>query len=1045
MIKNKGKIRCKDCGKEIELIDIKNDNRKGTVVAYYVCPCNDKKKQVNTKFKTALEAQGRVFLMLCAVLLGVILTISFVYALDFKNDNKKTFEKGDLKYGKIIIWDTGQIGGDKKVVEITLLENSDNCGITCYAQGTIIINEKINILDKIRFNKQSRNKKDLWYYGSIKEYKFFIKQNGNWVEYNNQKLNKGTYEWRLEGKKNFYETVDWLATFYGYEIDEWALWAGVDAPTGYWTFNDSSGTIAMDSTPNSFNGTINGAIAWNTTNSKLGESAITFHGITTEYVNITRDSAFPSGNFTFSIWINSFNYADIGTQTLITTSDISGNDFFWTLRSTGNTTLNIDGVTGFQLGNDEWEDYKWQHLVLKRLNNNITLWKNGTLVANATNAGTIDLEDWNIGLRQIDLANPFNGSIDEIGIWNRSLTDEEILDLWNNGNGLTFGDVAGIEVILNEPQNSTTSQNQTITFNSTLNPSGGTLQNATFYVWFTNESLFNKTTITSFTTNNHTILNFSNLVPNNYLWNVFGCEDIDCAFAASNFTFNYASIINTFIYNDTFLEGTSQSFIINATVPSGKVPTNGILNFNGTNYSATITSINTAITGDEYKINSTISIPAFASSGNKTINMYWNFSEFRENATALPYVNSFQLGLCNETLTTKFLNITFQDEDNLTRLNASIPNAQFVYYTDSISLNKTFTYINNTDNFEYDFCATPNVTINVIPYLQYKKGIVYPQRIWSPAVQNYSNVTINQVLYLLESADGQYVTIQVINSADQVISGVAVNATRTIDGSDTIVGTGNTGSDGTITFWLNPDFSHIFSFSKTGYTDYTTTFAPTQSSYTITLAGGTAATNSSIRGINYWVLPTNSTLFNDTDVSFIFNLTSSYWDVSEYGFSLRLANGTIMSGGSTGVEGTPLTLSYNVNNQTIIYMDYYWVIEGAYTNASRYWVVINSELTGWSIANLFIDLKNYMDYGFFGIDDFGKYFIVFIIMFVSVGIMSYKFGLTSPLTISTLTFGIIFFFDVVVDMIPSIRGINNLLTYLAAVILVMVIFREIQT
>ena len=86
-----------------------------------------------------------------------------------------------------------------------------------------------------------------------------------------------------------------------------------------------------------------------------------------------------------------------------------------------------------------------------------------------------------------------------------------------------------------------------------------------------------------------------------------------------------------------------------------------------------------------------------------------------------------------------------------------------------------------------------------------------------------------------------------------------------------------------------------------------------------------------------------------------------------------------------------------------------------------------------------------MDYGFFGIDDFGKYFIVFIIMFVSVGIMSYKFGLTSPLTISTLTFGIIFFFDVVVDMIPSIRGINNLLTYLAAVILVMVIFREIQT
>jgi len=81
----------------------------------------------------------------------------------------------------------------------------------------------------------------------------------------------------------------------------------------------------------------------------------------------------------------------------------------------------------------------------------------------------------------------------------------------------------------------------------------------------------------------------------------------------------------------------------------------------------------------------------------------------------------------------------------------------------------------------------------------------------------------------------------------------------------------------------------------------------------------------------------------------------------------------------------------------------------------------------------------------FGIDNFGRSLIVFLILFLSVGIMSYKYGFTSPIAISTLVFAIIFFFDIVVDIIPEIRGIDNLLTYLSALVLVIVIFREVQT
>lgn len=89
--------------------------------------------------------------------------------------------------------------------------------------------------------------------------------------------------------------------------------------------------------------------------------------------------------------------------------------------------------------------------------------------------------------------------------------------------------------------------------------------------------------------------------------------------------------------------------------------------------------------------------------------------------------------------------------------------------------------------------------------------------------------------------------------------------------------------------------------------------------------------------------------------------------------------------------------------------------------------------------------------GLFGIDDFGRYFIAFLVIFISVGIMSYKYGLTSPLTITTATFLIVFFLDVVVGFIPPLLTIGdgyeveNLLTFLSGIILIIFIFKEVNS
>ncbi|GAG54645.1 unnamed protein product, partial [marine sediment metagenome] len=162
--------------------------------------------------------------------------------------------------------------------------------------------------------------------------------------------------------------------------------------------------------------------------------------------------------------------------------------------------------------------------------------------------------------------------------------------------------------------------------------------------------------------------------------------------------------------------------------------------------------------------------------------------------------------------------------------------------------------------------------------IQYKNSSA-PQRTFDPPFTTFSNVTTDQTLYLLSSADGIYVTFQVINVAEQPIADVVVNASRVIAGSIEIVGQGITGADGGVTFWLNPDFLHTLTFVASGYEQYTTSLTPTQSSYTITLGGEAVVEISDYqRGMVYSIEPTFQ-LFNHTAYNFNFTLASAYWDV----------------------------------------------------------------------------------------------------------------------------------------------------------------------
>lgn len=588
---------------------------------------------------------------------------------------------------------------------------------------------------------------------------------------------------------------------------------------------------------------------------------------------------------------------------------------------------------------------EWYFVCVTFNDTNMSIYTNGSIHGSKAVNNSITDDIITVGEMTL-MSDQFNGTIDEVGVWNRTLQPSEVQQLYNDHNGVTF-------------------------------------------------------------------------VP-----------------LSSSVTINWT------LYNTTAYETSIESYVMNTTFndPGGYTSLTAQLYLNGTAYDATKSGVSI---WNQWNV--TFEIPNITAEYNNSIEWVVNFtnstgSYYFNSSIETQYVNFTQLVLCNATYTNRLLNFTFKDED-LNDMTGEITTSSFIYYLTNGNYTKSFTYVNTTENPNYEFCTVPNRPFKIDYTISYSNS-THPQRTYNPGLSTFANITNNITLYLLSEDDGQYVTFQVLNTAGQALDGTVVTANRTISGSTTEIGTGTTGDDGGVTFWLNPDFSHTFTFNNTAYPLYTTTLTPTQTTYTITLGETSSVSSDFLKGIRSYITPKANELFNDTSYSFTFNITSEYWTVTEFGFDLRLANGSVAGSDSSNTPGTAAKVTYNVNNQSIIYMDYYWIIGGNTTEGSRYWVISNTGNTQWSIKNFFTNLTTYMNSGIFGINDFTKLVIVFIFLFGMVGLMSYKYGLTNPMLVTGSIFAIVFFFDIVVDIIPAIRGIDNMLTYLAGILFIGTVLKE---
>ncbi len=448
----------------------------------------------------------KLFLFL---VLGMFM-ISFASAglLDF---NKKSFDESQGEYGKVIIDDWFGLG---KQAELQLTENTELCkkGICEAKIPEFILYEDDVLIEDIRFIGSQP-----------KEYAIYV----NDKIYNvGEEVEAGTYEVRIVGELKIFHSTDWQIKVAGYWIEEYALWTAEDGLQSYYALDGTAGVV-VDSL-GSNDGTNTGA---DRGTAGVINNSFDFESSESDYVDIPQKDY---SDFTVNLWMNP--ETSFGANWGHIVADQDGNDRIM-IKSGTTLTMQVDGAEVDTSGITSHAGV-FRMYTLTRAGTQFMVYVNGTQIGTNTtvsaNTFTIDSFARKQGASSIDF---FDGKMDEIGFWNRSLTEEEITELYNSGQGTSFG-TNPIITTLNSPADNKVISTLNTIFNASSSVSSG-VEIINMSLWTNQSGTFqaeNSTTGLSGQTNN-TLWDHNLGSEGSFLWNVQSCGDNNnCSFAASNRT-----------------------------------------------------------------------------------------------------------------------------------------------------------------------------------------------------------------------------------------------------------------------------------------------------------------------------------------------------------------------------------------------------------------------------------------------------------------------------------------------------------------------------
>lgn len=241
----------------------------------------------------------------------------------------------------------------------------------------------------------------------------------------------------------------------------------------HWSFDDCTMT---DLTENGYDGTIHGDI---TCISGIKNSAITFSAESEAYATLAK-TLDPNETKAFSFWINSIGFHDKDDYSVIISKyNWYGDRSFWLDSADNDNQISRISVVFYHNGASYDGDYLnsyypetpddetveviineplefgiWNHVVVNVLDTEIQMWINGKMVTRKERV----YDSYYNSSEPTQVANEFligpdfnykyylNGSLDEFRVYNRALSESEIEELYNEGEGedcFTQADIEG--------------------------------------------------------------------------------------------------------------------------------------------------------------------------------------------------------------------------------------------------------------------------------------------------------------------------------------------------------------------------------------------------------------------------------------------------------------------------------------------------------------------------------------------------------------------------------------------------------------------------
>jgi hypothetical protein len=213
-------------------------------------------------------------------------------------------------------------------------------------------------------------------------------------------------------------------------------------PVGYWKFDEGQGDTAYDSVGNN-DGTLIGDPCW--VSGKIGDYALEFDGID-DYVDVGYLGEFPT--WTISLWANSDTQGTY--HTFISQDQTSWNDDIlfgicpqgtsWSTRDKIAVIFHRADYTEYVVeDNENIQTGQWYNTIVTYDGSTMILYVN-SIQKDSVVATDLVISDqrWTIGRNPHDnYPSPFrqfDGTIDDVRVYDRALSDEEIWQLYQKGN-----------------------------------------------------------------------------------------------------------------------------------------------------------------------------------------------------------------------------------------------------------------------------------------------------------------------------------------------------------------------------------------------------------------------------------------------------------------------------------------------------------------------------------------------------------------------------------------------------------------------------------